>query len=139
MTDKIEEIIERDGFVLEMTVGNSMEPMLRNRQNPIVIEKITRKPRKNDVVLFKRDTGEYVLHRIVKVYMDGYFIRGDNRLYGDRDITDRHIIGILTGYYKGEKFIDCKKNLLYKIYSFLIVKYYYIRIFKIKIRSLFKK
>ena len=128
MTEKIEEIIERDGFVLEMTVGNSMEPMLKNRQNPIVIGKLTRKPKKNDVVLFKRDTGEYVLHRIVKVYKDGYYIRGDNRAGGDREITDRHFVGILLGYYDGDRYIDCETDENYKRY-----------VSRLKYRAIYKK
>ncbi len=116
INSKIEEIIERDGEILEMTVGDSMEPMLHNRQNPIVISKITRKPKKYDVVLFKRDTGEYVLHRIFKVRNDKYWIYGDNRAFGDKDITDRHFIGILKGYYIGDTYIDCETNAEYKKY-----------------------
>ena len=39
MKSKIEEELERSGKILQTTIGDSMEPMLRNRQNIVVIEK----------------------------------------------------------------------------------------------------
>ena len=124
MDQKIEEIIQRDGFVLEMTVGDSMEPMLKNRQNPIVIERVTERPKKHDVVLYKRDSGQYVLHRIVKVRPNDYAIRGDNRLNTEYGVCDRHIIGVLKGYYIGERYVDCATDKEYKRYvSSLKYKY----------------
>ena len=50
MTVKIEELLERDGKIMELTVGGSMRPMLKNRSNPIVIERVTRDLRINDIV-----------------------------------------------------------------------------------------
>ena len=138
MTDKIEEIIGRDGFVLEMTYGNSMQPMLKQCQNPIIISKLASVLKKSDVILFKDASGKYLLHRIVKVTEHSYITRGDNRIVTEC-VNPGDVVGILTGYYKGEKFIDCKKNCAYKIYSFLITKYYYFRVFKWKIHLLFKK
>ncbi len=138
MTEKIEDIIERDGFVLEMTYGNSMQPMLKQCQNPIIISKLASVLKKCDVILFKDASGKYLLHRIVKVTENSYITRGDNRIVTEC-VNPGDVVGILTGYYKGEKFIDCKKNFAYKIYSFWITKYYYIRVLKRKIGSIIKK
>ena len=110
-----EEIIKRDGQLLYLTVGRSMEPMLHERRNPVVITKIFRKLKKYDVVLYKR-RADYVLHRIVKIKDGKYIIRGDNCYENEYNITDREIIGVLAGYYKGKKYIDCKKNIRYKLY-----------------------
>ena len=116
IASNIEEIIERDGQVLEMTYGISMQPMLRQGQNPIIISKVVSAPKKRDVILFKDSTGKYILHRIIKVTKDGFITRGDNLFVTERVSADG-VLGILTGYYKGEKYIDCKKNIGYRIYS----------------------
>ncbi len=111
----IEEQLEKDGYVLELSVGTSMEPMLKQRREQLLIEKISSPLKNNDVVLYKRDSGQYVLHRIVSKRKSHYIIRGDNR-YINENVCPNQIIGILKGFYRGDKFIDCKKNAGYVIY-----------------------
>ena len=80
MNSKIEEELERSGKILQTTIGNSMEPMLRNRQNIVVIEKADGLLKKYDLPLYRRPNGKYVLHRILKVRKNDYIICGDNRI-----------------------------------------------------------
>lgn len=126
MSIKIEELLERDGKILELPVGTSMWPMLKNRLDPLVIEKVSGNLKNNDVVLFKRNDGQYVLHRIVKIKEEGYIIRGDN-CYDNEFVSDKQIIGVLRGFYKGERYIDCKSNFLYKMYVMVWRLSYHIR------------
>ena len=114
MTVKIEELLERDGKIMELTVGGSMRPMLKNRSNPIVIERVSRDLRINDIVLFKRQQ-KYVLHRIIKHVGDDFIIRGDN-CYDNEYVSNGQIIGILSGFYKGDKYVDCQTDFWYKVY-----------------------
>jgi hypothetical protein len=51
---------------------------------------------KYDVPLYKRDNGQYVLHRVLKVRKNDYLICGDNRYYREEGISDRHILGVLS-------------------------------------------
>lgn len=115
MTVKIEELLERDGKIMELTVGVSMYPMLKNISNPIVIERLSRELKINDVVLFKRQQ-QYVLHRIVKHVGDDFIVRGDN-CYDNEYVFNGQIIGILSGFYKGDKYVDCQTDFLYKVYA----------------------
>ncbi len=131
--NQIEEIIERDGQVLETTYGQSMQPMLRQGENPIVISKITSPVKKGDVILFRCESGKYLLHRIIKIRKQGYLTRGDNNLFNDGFIKEKQIKGILTGYYEDEKYIDCSKNFRYKVYSFFIPLRYHRRMFVRKV------
>jgi hypothetical protein len=36
-------------------------------------------PKKYDVIFYRRENGQYVLHRIIKIKKDGYVCRGDNQ------------------------------------------------------------
>lgn len=112
----IEELLERDGRILRLPVGDSMWPMLKNREDQIVIEKINRPLKVNDVVLFKRDNGQYVLHRLVRFRKGAYVFRGDNQTFNEYGITDRHVLGVLVGFYRGNRYIDCETDKKYKKY-----------------------
>ena len=82
----------------------------------IVIEKINRPLKVNDVVLFKRDNGQYVLHRLVRFRKGAYVFRGDNQTFNEYGITDRHVLGVLVGFYRGNRYIDCETDKKYKKY-----------------------
>ena len=95
MTNFETEINER-GYIAYTNEGDSMMPLLRQHRDIMVIRKITSPLQKNDAVLFKRPTGQYVLHRIVKVCKNGqYRIVGDNRAFPET-VPEEWIIGILT-------------------------------------------
>ena len=95
MTKKFEDIINEQGQLVYTNVGDSMYPLIKPR-DLLVIKKVTAPLKKNDIPLYKRDSGQYVLHRIVKIKNGEYYICGDNRAFIERGIFDRHIIGVLT-------------------------------------------
>ncbi|MCQ3035146.1 MAG: S24/S26 family peptidase [Bacilli bacterium] len=101
-----EEILEKEGTLVYTCVGVSMLPLLRERKDILTISKITNKPKKYDVVLFKRDSGQYVLHRIVKVRKHDYVLLGDNQWRKEKGVLDRHIIGVLTSFTQDDKIIS---------------------------------
>lgn len=112
--NKIEKIIEEDGFYVSTSSGTSMYPLLRNRKDTIIIRKKNTRYKKYDIVLYKRN-GKYILHRIIKVLECGYIIRGDNCYWKEYDINDSKIIGYLDECYRGEKKVNLN-GLPYKLY-----------------------
>lgn len=128
MNASLEEVLKRDGRVLQMPFGVSMWPMLKNHKDAMLIETVSEPIKVNDVVLFKRKSGQLVLHRVIGVESDTYSIRGDNCSKAERGIEREQIIGILKGFYKGNRYIDCSKNTGYKVYVFLCRATHLIRI-----------
>ena len=110
-----EEIIERDGRLIYTNKGNSMMPLIKEGRDLLVIEKKDGRLKKFDVPLYKRDTGQYVLHRIIKVRQSDYVICGDNRVNMEYGITDRHIIGVLTAVIRNSKELPVSST-KYKLY-----------------------
>ncbi len=112
---KFENEIERKGYIAYTVKGDSMMPLIRENQDIVVIKKLTRLPKKRDAVLFKRPSGEYVLHRIVKCSGMGlYRIAGDNRSFSET-VPQEWIIGYLCEVIKDDRHItaDSKE---YKAY-----------------------
>ena len=83
-------------------VGDSMEPVIREG-NLLIIEAVKKPLKVGDVPLYKRDSGQYVLHRIVKIRRGEYTMKGDNRTVLENGITESHIIGVLTGIVRDGK------------------------------------
>lgn len=109
----------RDGYVLTHSMGVSMRPMLTQRTEQLLIEKLTDQARKNDVLLYRRSNGQYVLHRVIRVRKEYYLIRGDNCYGKPEKVGFERAIGILKGFYRDEHYIDCKKSRGYRAYVFL--------------------
>ena len=122
-----EEELERTGKLVYTNVGDSMMPLIRQDKDLLIIEK---KPegrlKKYDVPLYKRDSGQYVLHRILKVRDQDYVICGDNRWRREYGITDRHIIGVLTGIVRDGKTVSVNDK-GYRLYVHLWCGLYYLR------------
>ena len=98
-----EEILARDGQLVYTNVGDSMLPLIRQGRDLLVIKPKTGRLKKYDIPLYRRDSGQYVLHRILKVRPDDYVICGDNRWSREYGITDRHIVGVLTAIIRDGK------------------------------------
>ena len=105
MTASFEEILKRDGRLVYTSVGDSMRPFIRSGEDLLVIEPVSGRLKKYDVPLYRRDSGKYVLHRILKVRDEDYVICGDNRWRRETGITDKHILGVLTAIVRDGKTI----------------------------------
>lgn len=135
----IEQILDKDGVYLSTTIGDSMEPMLFDRQSTVVIKKIDHLLNKYDIPLYKRPNGKYVLHRIIKVNKKKklYITLGDNR-YKSEKVPFDWVIGYLEGYYVKDTYITTtnKKYVSYvkKLKRHLVfrrMKLFILRLFKI--------
>lgn len=118
MTENIARQLQKEGFVLMHTVGISMKPMLHERREQNLIRSLSSDPKVNDVVLYRRGNGQYVLHRVIRRKNGNYIIRGDN-CYASEKIPRSRLIGVLEGFYRADRFIDCRKNAPYRLYVWL--------------------
>ena len=134
---KIEDVLREEGVFVSTTVGTSMYPMLRNRRDTIVIKPYEGRLKKYDVPLYKRNS-DYILHRIIDVRPDSYVIRGDNCEKKEYDITDAHVLGVLTEFYRGSKKINME-SFGHKLYVRVWHLLFQIRrVFKLGIRIMAK-
>ncbi len=113
----IEEALAQNGIYTGLTTGSSMEPLIHNQKDTVIIVKPKERLKKYDVPVYVLPSGKYVMHRVIEVYDDHYLIVGDNLLTRE-NVTDDMIIGKLVGFYKnGKNYIDLEKNRGYQLYS----------------------
>lgn len=133
-----EEEINKTGKLIYTNVGDSMMPLIRQGKDLLIIEKVNGRLKKYDVPLYKRDSGQYILHRILKVRKNDYVICGDNRWGREYGIQDRHIIGVLTGIIRDGKEISVNDK-KYKIYVHLWCDFFWIRAFILRTKHFIKR
>ena len=104
MSATFEELLARDGHLVYKTRGVSMEPMLRQNRDLVVIRVPSSRLKKFDVALYKRGEN-YVLHRVIGVEADHYLIRGDNT-YAVETVPDAAVIGVLSSFQRKGKQYD---------------------------------
>ena len=134
-----EEEIRRSGYLIYRNVGDSMLPLIRQGRDLLLI---SRKPEgrlnQYDVPLYRRDSGQYVLHRILKVRKDDYVLCGDNRWQRETGISDRHIIGVLTAVIRDGKQLPVT-DWRYRLYVHLWCGPFYLRVFLLWCRDSLKR
>lgn len=132
-----EAYMEQHGELIYRNVGVSMLPMLKQGRDLFVVRKKSPgRCKKYDVVLYRRPSGQYVLHRVVGVRKQDYVILGDNCMRKEYGITDEDIIGVLTAFVrKGKRYTT--EDIRYRIYTRVWYCIYPIRKIAKRIRSKF--
>lgn len=79
--------------VLLPVKGNSMLPFIRSGKDLALVRK-EKEVREGDVVLALDSTGQYVIHRVVRIEDDGAMtLKGDGNLYGTESCTRKDVLG----------------------------------------------
>lgn len=128
-----EDLLRSDGKLVYKTKGRSMEPMLRQNRDLVIIEVPSSCLKKYDVALYRRED-KYVLHRVIGVE-DGYYrIRGDNT-YAVEQVPFDNVIGVLTSFnHKGKLHSVSERG--YRFYARFWNAIYPLRAFRIRVRRL---
>lgn len=129
----LEALLARDGRLVYKTRGVSMEPMLRQNRDLVIIQVPVSRLKKYDVALYKRGK-DYVLHRVIDVKDGYYLIRGDNT-YAVEQVPEDAVIGVLTGFCrKGKQWST--KDRGYILYSRFWTAVYPLRYAYVRLRRL---
>lgn len=112
----IRETLDNGGtFTLTIT-GQSMYPFILGGRDQVTLSPIKGELKKNDLPLYRRKNGQFVLHRIVKVEKDGtYTCCGDHQWWLEKGLRKDQMIGLATQYVRKGKTLT-NKNVLYRIY-----------------------
>ena len=103
---RIEEVLQETGFVIVPIHGTSMRPLLKEGKSLVQIERKDGRYERGDVVLFRKEDGTLVLHRIIEVRKSEYVVLGDHQYREKETIQSSQIIGSVTTYWINGKQIN---------------------------------
>lgn len=110
-------VIEAGKSVKFTVVGNSMYPLFRDGIETVTMVKACN-VKKYDVILYRRDEGSYVLHRVVGIGKDGYKLCGDNQLVVEYPVKESSVIAVMTEFERKGKTVEITKP-WYVLYSYI--------------------
>lgn len=98
----IEQAIQNGSDVRLTVTGFSMYPLLRGGSDDVVLTK-PRSLKKYDVVLYKRENGDYVFHRIIKIKGESLIIAGDNETKKEKNVSSSAVIAKMKSFIRSGK------------------------------------
>lgn len=115
--------------------GNSMLPTIKPDKDYVMLGAPDNLS-KYDIILFKRQSGNYALHRIIKINGQTYTLCGDNQISFEKGINKKQIIAKVTAIHKnrGDKIISTDSNFNY-LYALLIRTYRAPKLFIVRVIS----
>lgn len=91
-----------DRASLQVT-GNSMAPMLHHRKDTVFLESVKAPLKKGDLILYRRDNGKYVLHRIVRVRHEGAFVCSGDHQWEPEEVFAHQVLAVVTDFVRDGK------------------------------------
>lgn len=90
-------IWEENAGPLPLTVtGSSMSPFLIHGRDRVWLSRLTRPIRRGDILLYRRENGMYVLHRVYGVQEGAFTMVGDAQTELEHGIRPEQVIAIVT-------------------------------------------
>lgn len=89
--------MEQGGQASLVVTGNSMHPLWYHRRDQVTLEKPKMPLKGHPVILYRRENGAYILHRIVRHKKDHYICSGDNQWQPEK-VTADQVLAEVTGF-----------------------------------------
>ncbi len=103
----VKEVLARGESFFIYPNGESMLPTLRPGKDAVFLSPVG-EIKKGDMLLYRRENGAFVLHRVVRLAADGTLVmRGDNQYYDEKGIAREQVIAAVYRYVREKKEIDC--------------------------------
>ena len=132
--DTIRLILESGGEFRMYPKGTSMLPLIVQERDSVTLIKPDGPLKRNDIAFYMRDSGQYVLHRVMSADNGEYTMCGDNQLQLEQGIKDKNIIGVVKSFNRKGRDVT-SDSILYKWYLFLWQSFFIRRVF-FKLRRL---
>ena len=107
--------LEAGGTVRFSPHGISMQPLIYQGRDQVVLCPLPETVRKYDLILYRREGGQFVLHRVVRAG-ETYTFCGDNQVKLEPGIRREQMLAAVSAVYRKGKRVECG-SFLYRLYS----------------------
>lgn len=116
--NNIELCLKELGCAVVPTRGTSMLPLLKEGKTLVeVAAKDKKQLKKGDVVLYRKNDGTLVLHRIIKAEGgDVFAVLGDHQFKNTERVHKDQILAVALGFFINGRYVD-EKTRWYRIYK----------------------
>lgn len=90
------ELLEEADCVPLVISGSSMTPFLVHNRDTVYLSKVRQPLKRGDMILYRRDNGKYVLHRIYRAESESYTLVGDAQTTLERGIRPDQVLALVS-------------------------------------------
>ena len=108
-------LLEDTDSVPLMISGDSMAPFLVHGRDTVYLSKITVPPKRGDMILYRRDNGQYILHRVYEAG-DTYTMVGDDQAGLEPGIRREQMLAAVTAVCRNGKLLK-KGSFLWEFFA----------------------
>lgn len=101
----IRKVLARGGEFSFYPGGTSMQPFIVQGRDKVTLAALPERIKKYDIILYKRENGTFVLHRVTGKKENAYIFRGDNQFSDEYGIKREQMIGRVTEIIRGDDVI----------------------------------
>ncbi len=135
----LEQLLREENIIRIKPQGYSMYPLFIPERDEALIQQTDYTDcHRNDVVLYRRDQGILVLHRICRIISDGFYMVGDNQYEVEGPLRQDQIIGKLIAVNRNSREFTVG-NPFYKFVSSLWLFMLPVRPFCFKLSAFLRK
>ena len=135
----LEQLLREGNIIRIKPQGYSMYPLFIPERDEALIQQTDYTDcHRNDVVLYRRDQGILVLHRICRVTSDGFYMVGDNQFEVEGPLRPDQLRGRLIAFIHNGKEISVK-NPVYRFLSSLWLGMLPLRPFCFRLTAFFRR
>lgn len=124
--DTLCELADKGETVSTVVSGSSMTPFLSANRDFVFMKKAEAPLKIGDIVLFTRENGDYVLHRIKKIKYGGYYLVGDRQTAIEGPVPYKSIRCVVTAVRRKNKLIT-SKNPVWFFYAKIWIRLVFLR------------
>ena len=116
--NNIERSIKELGYAVVPIKGTSMMPLLKEGRDRVELKPYCHERlKKGDVVLYKKNDGTLVLHRIIKTENGEFFtVLGDHQFKNAERVNKNQIIAVACGFFIKGRYVN-EKTRWYRLYK----------------------
>ncbi|MDD4715818.1 MAG: S24/S26 family peptidase [Oscillospiraceae bacterium] len=135
----LKKLLDMDKDVKITVTGGSMYPFLRGGKDSVILESAEcYHPRRFDIVLVVRQNHQFILHRIVAIKKDSFYILGDAQKRKEGPYTTGQVAAVVKDVCRNGKTISTKSfqwRILSRFWHWLTPMHLFLIRIHIKIRS----
>lgn len=96
--------------------GESMLPLIRGGKDSVTLSPLPEKLSSGDIILYERENGQAVLHRVIWERKGEFYFCGDHQACAERGIRRETMVGIVSEIKKDGRTISVREDAEYKKY-----------------------
>lgn len=117
--------LENGGKANLTVTGSSMMPMLYHLRDSVSLVSAAPQQKKGDIILYRRENGSYVLHRIIAVTPGGYICSGDNQAMRE-PVSPAQVLAVVDGFVRNGRAYSLS-IFWYRLYRAVWVELFFLR------------